>query len=146
MKQRREFLRTAIAGSVVLIAGCAGTNEDEPESGSGGSLAEETTTVSMTSSQFEPRNIHVETGATVTWQNGASADHTVTSASANWEQDAVVSSGEETTYTFEESGVYEVYCSYHGSADLTGMSMKVGVGDATIEDPLTESSDDAGVY
>ncbi|MFB6086330.1 MAG: hypothetical protein ABEJ84_05940 [Halodesulfurarchaeum sp.] len=50
-------------------------------------------------------------------------------------------------HTFEESGVYEAYCSYHGSASLSGMSMKIAVGDATIEDPLGESSDgDGGIY
>lgn len=144
MAHRREFLKTAVTGSVVVLAGCAGSGPEDTDDSS--SLVTETTSVSMAGSQFEPRNIHVEPGSTVTWANESSADHTVTSASANWDHDAVVASGEETTYTFEEGGVYDVYCSYHGSADLSGMSMKVGVGDATIEEPLTESSDDGAAY
>ena len=141
MVQRRSFLRSAVAGGLVLVAGCAGSDGTDPEPATTDSG---TTTVSMTQSQFDPRNIHVDAGATVTWTNDASVDHTVSSASANWEFDAVLESGEATTYTFEESGVYEAYCSYHGSADLSGMSMKVAVGEATIEEPLGESSDDGG--
>lgn len=140
MTHRREFLRSAVAGGLVLVAGCAGGGTDPGN----GTTENGPATVSMTQSQFDPRNSNVDTGATVTWTNDSGVDHTVTSASANWEEDVVVASGEETTHTFEESGVYEVYCSYHGSADLSGMSMKVGVGGATIEEPLGESSDDGG--
>ncbi|MDZ7849836.1 MAG: plastocyanin/azurin family copper-binding protein [Halodesulfurarchaeum sp.] len=140
MTHRREFLRTAVAGGLVLVAGCAGGGSDTGN----GTTETGPATVSMTDSQFDPRNIEVDAGTTVTWTNDSGMDHTVTSASTNWEKDTVVASGEETTHTFEESGVYEVYCAYHGSADLSGMSMKVGVGDATIEEPLGESSDDDG--
>lgn len=143
MAHRREFLRTAATGGLVLVAGCSGGGTD---SGSGTTNTGKPT-VTMTQSQFDPRNLSVETGATVTWTNDSGVDHTVTSASANWKKDVVVSSGEETTHTFQESGVYEAYCSYHGSASLSGMSMKIAVGDATIEDPLGESSDgDGGIY
>lgn len=144
MQHRRAFLRSAVAGGLVLVAGCAGSGGDEPAAES--AAVEETTSVSMTSSQFEPRNVHVESGATLTWQNDASTDHTVTSASENWAHDAAVPAGETTAYSFEEAGVYEAYCSYHGSADLSGMSMKIAVGDVTIDEPLTESNEDAGVY
>lgn len=96
------------------------------------------------SSQFDPRNIQVDVGATVTWTNEDSFEHTVTSASDNWSKDTRVPGGEQTTHTFEESGVYDVYCTIHGSANLTGMSMKVGVGGATIESPLGGSEQDGG--
>lgn len=141
MQHRREFIRTAVAGGLVLVAGCTGGDGN----GSGNGTTETpATSVSMTQSQFDPRNTHVDVGATVTWTNESGVDHTVTSASANWEKDTVVAGDEETTHTFEESGVYEVYCSYHGSVDLSGMSMKIAVGDATIEEPLGESDDDGG--
>lgn len=122
---RRTFLYGTVAGSLILT-GCT----------SGGANVEETSQVSMTGSQFQPPNIHVDVGTTVTWTNDDGYEHTVSSASENWSFDKSVPGGESVTYTFEESAVYDVYCTIHGGSDLSGMSMKVGVGDATIENPL----------
>lgn len=116
------------------MAGCSGDGGDGDDGGTDPVV--ETSEVGMVSSQFDPRNIHVDEGATVTWTNQDGHQHTVTAASDNWENDATVAAGGETTQTFAESGVYDVYCTFHGSADLTGMSMKIGVGDATIQNPL----------
>lgn len=130
MISRRTLVRSLATGGLALVAGCAGGGS------SGGSVIEETSSVSMTGSQFAPRNIHVDAGTEVTWTNDDSFEHTVTSASDNWNKDSSVAGGEQATHTFEESGVYGVYCTLHGGADLSGMSMKVGVGDASIEEPL----------
>jgi len=135
MMYRRRILKAVAVTGVATIAGCA--------SGSAG--VTETSDVSMTGSQFQPRNIHVDAGTTVTWTNDDSFDHTVTSASDNWNMDETVPGGESVDHTFEESGVYDVYCTIHGSEDLSGMSMKIGVGDANIESPLGESGGD-GAY
>ena len=137
---RRGVLGVTTA-ALGAIAGCAG-NTGNPDGAT--ASVESTDTVSMTGSQFQPRNVHVDTGTTVTWRNEASFEHTVTSASDNWEKDTTVPAGEETTHTFEESGVYEVYCTLHGGSDLTGMSMKVGVGEATIESPVGGGDDGGG--
>lgn len=145
MMERRRFLTAAASAAVATISGCTGGSD-----GGGGESAsvEETSEVSLTGSQFQPRNIHVDAGTTVTWTNDDSFDHTVTSASDNWSKDTNVAGGEQTTHTFEESGVYDVYCTIHGSSDLSRMSMKVGVGDATIESPLGGGGDNdgGGVY
>lgn len=125
---RRRVLQLAGSTATVALAGCTG--------GTGGAQVVETSSVSMTNSQFDPRNIHVDTGTTVTWTNDDMTEHTVTSASNNWNMDVIVAAGEKTTHTFEKSGVYDVYCSYHGGPDLSGMSMKIGVGDASIDEPL----------
>lgn len=146
--QRRRYL-AATGGLAVPLAGCLGGSDDDGSGGDGdtggdGAAVVETTDVSMVASQFDPRNVHVSAGATVTWTNEDGAAHTVTAASDNWSFDENVPGGEATQYTFESSGVYDVYCTYHGSADLTGMSMKVGVGDATIEEPLGGSGGGGG--
>jgi plastocyanin len=113
-----------------------------------GRQVQESSTVAMVDSQFDPRNIHDHAGRAVTWTNEDSRDHTVTSASANWQVDELVAGGKSVAYTFEDSGVYDVYCSFHGFAtDLDGMSMNVAVGDATIEDPVGSgkaTTDDGG--
>lgn len=139
MIKRRAVLNGLATGAVVLLAGCSGG----PQPG-GSASVEATSSVSMTGSQFDPRNIHVDTGTEVTWTNDDSTEHTVTSASDNWSMDAAVPAGEQATHPFQESGVYDVYCTYHGGSDLSGMSMKVGVGDASIDAPLGGGSGGGG--
>lgn len=140
--QRRDVLTAAIALATPAVAGCTGGGDGSD--GDGGGEVVRTSEVSMVGSQFDPRNIHVSTGATVTWTNDDSAGHTVTNASDNWSFDQQVPGGESAEFAFEEPGVYDVYCRFHGSADLSGMSMKVGVGDATIESPLGGSAQGGG--
>lgn len=137
---RRGFLRASgVVAAATAVAGCSGGSGGgggDTTDGGGSDAVKETTEVAMTGSQFQPRNIHVDAGATVTWTNEDGYAHTVTAASDNWSFDEEVSGGGSVSHTFENSGVYDVYCKFHGSADLTGMSMKIAVGDATIEDPL----------
>lgn len=140
--ERRRFLTTTATLVVPLVAGCTGSGGGGGgggggDGGGGGSASiEETSSVTMANNQFDPRNIKVETGSTVTWTNEDDFEHTVTSASNNWQKDTQVGGGGETSHTFDEGDVYDVFCSIHGSADLSGMSMKIGVGDATIGSPL----------
>ena len=136
--RRRRFL--AAAGG--LLAGCTGGGQGGD--GDGGGAVVETSEVSMAASQFDPRNVHVEAGTTVTWTNEDSTAHTVTSAGDGGSFDEEVAGGASTSTTFETSGVYGVYCRFHGSSDLTGMSMKVAVGDATIESPLGGVEEEGG--
>lgn len=142
--KRRNLLKAASAVSIGLLAGCTGggDGDGDGDGGSGdgggdsGATVEETATIAMVDSQFDPRNAHVDGGTTVTWTNEDSAGHTVTSASDNWDFDETVDGDGEATYTFDDGGVYDVYCRFHGSSDLSGMSMKIAVGDATIDSPL----------
>ncbi|MFB6136689.1 MAG: plastocyanin/azurin family copper-binding protein [Halobacteriaceae archaeon] len=113
----------------------------------GRAVVQETSEVTMGANQFHPRNIHVPTGTEVTWTNPQNYQHTVipTTVNGQFEQwtigpeanDGVtVGSGNSVNKTFEESGVYAVYCKIHGSPNLNGMSMKIAVGDAEIQQPL----------
>lgn len=134
--RRRTYLRRGGVLSVPLLAGCFGGT-----SGSGGPTettptVAETTSVTMVDSQFQPRNVHVDLGVPVTWENDDDHAHTVSAASDAWSMDAGVEADGSVQHAFEAERVYGVYCRYHGSADLTGMAMKVGVGDAAIENPV----------
>jgi plastocyanin len=148
--KRRRTLTTAATLAVPFVAGCTGSSGGggdadggDSSGGASGVSVEETSSVAMVNNQYEPRNIEVGTGTTVTWTNEDDSEHTASSASDDWQKDARVASGSETSHTFDESGVYDVFCSIHGSPDLSGMSMKIGVGDATIEAPL--GGGDAGI-
>lgn len=145
---RRTVLRAAGAGALAAVAGCsgAGGGADGTTTGGTGATVVETTSVSMVDTQFDPRNIRVEAGAEVTWTNEDDVGHTVTSASDNWSLDVEVAGGERATHAFPERGVYDAYCRFHGSADLSGMSMRIAVGDAAIEAPLTDGGGEDGGY
>ncbi|WP_436924246.1 plastocyanin/azurin family copper-binding protein [Halosimplex amylolyticum] len=174
---RRKLLRVtgaAIAGGAV--AGCSaapgessdsggdggsgadggsdgdGSADDTPEpSGDGGSGGEwtEASTVKMTDELgFEPKQIQVEAGTTVTFENVGSIGHTVTAyedkipdgatyfASGDFDsQDAAseaysseqagnIPSGESYEVTLETTGTYEYYCIPH---ELNGMVGSVKV-------------------
>lgn len=138
---RRQFLGVVAVTTIPVVSGCSSSS-----GGNNGPEIVSTTAVSMSGSQFDPRNIEVDAGATVTWTNDDGHPHTVTSATDNWSKGTEVAGGETTTHTFDDSGVYDVYCRFHGSADLSGMSMKVGVGDATIEEPLGGGQKEGGPY
>lgn len=135
---RRKFLVTTATVSIGIFTGCLGGDGEQNNNRDQDSQTsiQKTSNVSMVNSQFSPRNIQIDVGDTVTWTNNDSTAHTVTSGSDNWEKDTEVSGGESTTHTFEEPGIYYVYCRFHGSRDLSGMSMKIAVGNTTIQDPL----------
>ncbi|MDY7082665.1 MAG: plastocyanin/azurin family copper-binding protein [Halobacteria archaeon] len=132
---RRSFLLTAGLATATGLSGCMGGS-----SGGGGGVVKSTNKVEIVLGEFLPRNIKVGTGETVTWTNvksdAGSYDHTITSASDNWNKDTQIGPGEKVTHTFEKSGVYDVYCKNHGESDMSGMSMRIAVGSASIQNPL----------
>lgn len=133
--QRRAFLGATGAGTAAL-AGCLDAlfgDDDEPNGQGNGVVV-----VRLRDDQFDPRNLSVEPGTTVRWTNEDAVEHTVTAASSNWTVDYPIPAGDSREYVFEADGVYAAYCSYHGAPDLSGMAMKIAVGDGEIDDPLDD--------
>jgi plastocyanin len=119
-------ISTLLTLALVSAAGCSGS---EPG------------VVSMTDgSQFNPQEITVQAGETVTWRNTSSVAHTVTAYSDSVPQDLYFSSGRASSeeqardqiadellqpaetfrFTFEETGTYEYFCIPHESSGMTG--------------------------
>jgi plastocyanin len=67
---------------------------------------------------FEPGNLEVPVGATVTWINEDSAQHDATARNADWETERL-SEDESDTLTFDSVGEYNYYCSIHPSMKAT---------------------------
>ena len=96
------------------------------------------TTIEAVDISFDPLRASVGVGTTVGWVNRDGVAHTVTSArfhekARSWEKDVQIGSGETTTHTFEEAGVYEYYCKIHGRETQCGAVL---VGDVTLEEDL----------
>lgn len=147
MTVNRRDLLAAVAAGTGALAGCltggdgsgettteaattvATTTTEEPTTTT---TAEPTTTTSsgasvvMSDSSFAPRTVSIEPGTLVTWTNTDAYTHDVTSAQFNdgaeqWDfQSGDLGEGGQVSYRFEESGVYEYYCTVHGQSTMCG--------------------------
>lgn len=149
---RRRFLASTGVVGVAALAGCSGGGGDSGGGGGGGDPATEaqTTTASGGNSGnvvqvgpddqlvFEPGEITVSTGDTVTWEF-ASPSHNVcaypdvhdsvsipdgASGFGTMEQGgdayALVSQGETYEHTFETAGEYTYVCVPHAASNMVG--------------------------
>jgi plastocyanin len=158
--RRKVLAGTALAGAAAL-AGCAGggdgdggddggdetTTESPTTESNSGTTWEETSTVEMTDAlKFEPKNIQVSAGTTVTWENVGAVAHSVTAyedkipdgasyfasggfdsqsaAEDGYPDEGSIAEGETYEHTFETTGTYEYYCIPH---EMSGMVGKVKV-------------------
>lgn len=141
---RRSIWFVSLVALTLLVAACAqpggGAQPGAPEGGIYGGAPEPTEApagepaegeteadVVMQDISFQPQEITVEPGTTVTWQNEDNFGHTVTAGTRGTPTDlfdASVSGGETFSFTFEEAGTYEYFCSIHD-----GMNGVVVVGE-----------------
>ena len=103
-------------------------------------------TILMQNTAFQTLRAEAPTGATVEWVNEDGFGHSVTSAqfhdvAASWEFDVEVPGGGRVTHTFDESGVYEYYCTVHGDSSMCGVVL---VGGASLDQSLPCESGDGG--
>lgn len=114
------------------LAGCSGN-------------VKSTNTVDITADGFEPKNIRVALRnapeGKVIWKNVDDQEHSVVSASDNWDFESERLGPEEAVVNdFTSSGVYSAVCGVHNDpADVAenGELMKIAIGaDASIDDPV----------
>ena len=119
------------AAGVVFLASCGGggTSPYGGGGGGGGGCTPTATQVCMVGLSFSPESLAVPMGTTVTWLNGSTDTHTVTSATGSTElfnsgnPPAGVSPSATFTHMFQTKGNYHYYCQYHGfnGSPPTGM-------------------------
>src|SRR5210317_2637765 len=92
--------------------------------------------------EFSPKVIRVEPGTTVIWESGGANDHNVIASDGSWQaissdyfEYGIITKGDQYEYTFDEPGVYEYYCPYHGTNNK-GMVGTVIVGDVEYSAPV----------
>ena len=109
---RKLFAPLLVVSLVVTAAACGGGDDDDSSSGA------EPGVVTITDNKFEPKEITVSAGDTVTWKFEGSAAHNVTGP--GFESD--LQSKGEFEHTFEEAGEIDYVCTVH-----PGMTGKVVV-------------------
>jgi plastocyanin len=121
----------------VVVAGCGDDDDEEPATGGGGNDTEQPaddgggaeddsggegggggTTVSMSNIQFEPGEISVSAGDTITFQNDEAIPHDVEKTAGPGEQfssgpEGGMGEGDTFELTLDEPGDYEYVCRVH---------------------------------
>jgi plastocyanin len=119
-------MTAAVAGMLLaVVVAMAGCGDDAGSSSPPGSARSGAVAVVALDNRFEPKEVTITAGSTVTWTNGGSNTHDVVPAEGtdfgvspkDFKPDATYS------HTFETPGTYAYYCSLHGSATrgMTGV-------------------------
>src|SRR5215210_2997618 len=96
--------------------------------------AQEEMTVSIQDFFFEPDQLTVAPGTTVTWVNDGEQPHTSTADDGTWDS-GTLQPGESYSFTFDEPGDYSYFCEIH--PDMTA-TINVSEGEeATTASPAT---------
>jgi plastocyanin len=134
---RRRALAMSGTALATMAAGCSG--DGGSDDGDDGGDEE---TVGMTDDlAFEPDDLAIASGTTVTWENEGSVGHTVTAyeqkipadaeyfASGDFDSESAarddiqagtLGEGESYSHTFETTGEYEYFCIPHENAGMVG--------------------------
>lgn len=100
------------------IAGCGSDDEEAPApppaGESGEPLSEDgaDATVEIVEFLYEPEDLTVTAGATVTWANSDKAPHTATADDGSFNTESI-SQDQEGEVTFDEPGTYAYFCEFH---------------------------------
>jgi plastocyanin len=129
-------LLLACMALALVVAGCG----DDDDDGGGGGGAETTeqpagggggddggggggggggTEVSMEDISFQPAEVTVSAGDTVTWTNNDSAGHDVTADSFSSGEPGALANGDTFEHTFEEAGTFDYVCTVHPGMEGT---------------------------
>jgi plastocyanin len=124
MKRLLALLFACLAIGLVA-AGCGG-DDDEGGGGGGGNgdTAEQPagddgggggggTEVSMQDIKFQPSNVNVKVGDTVTWTNDDSVGHDVTGDDFKSGEPGAMGSGDTFEHTFDTAGTFDYVCTVH---------------------------------
>ena len=107
------FVAAIVVLAVGVLAGLA------LSSGSGGDedatptvLDDLAVTIEISGFRYQPPNLSVPVGATVTWVNRDAAPHDSEARDKTWGTD-LLQRDEESVITFDEPGTWEYYCTIH---------------------------------
>jgi plastocyanin len=99
---RSVVLLVLAAAFVAVGAGCGSSEDAAPVA---------TTKVAMAKSyRFDPKNVEVDAGATVTWTNDDNFTHTV---HVDGMEDHNAEPGDKVSITFPTAGTYRYVCTLH---------------------------------
>ena len=93
-------------------AGSATTARPTTTAGAGGGSAAQTVQVIMINRAYDPKQITVNVGDTVTWVNQDAPKHDVVADSGEFKS-SLFDKGQSWSFTFAKAGTYPYHCSIH---------------------------------
>jgi plastocyanin len=122
----KRWLALLLACLAVVAAGCGGDDDDEGNGG-GGDAQEQpapaaeggATEVSMKDIKFDPTEVTVNAGDTVTWVNDDSVGHDVTGDNFKSGEPGAMQNGDTFEHTFDTAGTFDYVCSVHPGMEGT---------------------------
>ncbi len=124
---RRHVMTTAVLLFALVLAAC-GSDDSTDTTGADTTTttaADTTTTggsmeasISMADVSFEPAEMEIEVGTTVTWTNDDTVAHTVTALDGSF-LSGTLDPGGSFSHTFESTGTFDYRCEIHPT-QMTG--------------------------
>lgn len=118
----------ARAGTIVVVAAITTLTAAV------GATAQEGADVDVVDVAFEPTEVSIEAGGTVTWTQSGDLPHTVTADDGSFDSHPdcsggsdCMASGDTFSQSFDEPGTYAYYCRIHGGPGGTGMAGTITV-------------------
>ncbi len=109
----------------------------------GGTLAQMNNSITIQNYSFQPNNLTVPVGTTVTWTNQDPVSHTVTSDNGAFDSGNIMPNGGQYSYTFNQSGTYAYHCkihpTMHGQIQVMQGSAMIGASGANMSNDPTYS-------
>ena len=103
--------------------------------------AAEGATVSIVDFAFEPQELQIAAGTSVTWTNSGGAPHTVT---GDWASSDILQPGQTFTHTFDADGRFAYVCAIH--PEMTGEVVVGPPAAAEADLPAGSTAEPAGVW
>jgi plastocyanin len=110
---RSAHLALTVLAVTLLVGSVAGCGDTEPERSS-----DEPAAVRIEGFAFEPGELTVRAGTSVTWTNHDDATHSVTQ-NAELLDSPDLADGDTYEVTFGDAGTYEYFCKFHPAMQAT---------------------------
>ena len=103
--------------------------------------------VRVVDDEYSPKVLSIPVGGTVLWQSGGANDHNVIAYDGSWQavssdyfEYGIITKGDQYEYTFNQPGIYEYYCPFHGT-NQKGMVGMIVVGAVTVPEVTSDTTD-----
>jgi len=116
---KRKYTLIVFLGLAVLAAACSPNAASTPAITQPAAIG--TAQVTIANFAFDPAQLQVKVGTTVTWTNNDSTGHTVTADDGTFTS-STLKKGDTYSFTFNEVGAFAYYCKPHGGPGGQGMS------------------------
>lgn len=115
---RRWVRNAAIAAALALSLVACGGNSAATTTTSPPSSGSDTAAVNIDNFAFNPGDLTVSVGTTVTWTNAQATEHTVTGDDENFDS-ANLPEGASFSQVFDTAGTFAYHCTIHPSMTAT---------------------------